>query len=315
MPLTDEQLAMRKTGIGGSEIGAVAGLAPYSGPMDVYLAKLGLAEVAPSHHLERGNFLEPAILEWYQHRTGRGLCIPSTLRHPKYDIVLATPDAITAAAPDDPPRVVEVKCPGRRAEDEWGEPGSDDVPAHYRAQVMWTMAVTGCAQADLVAFMGGDIHIYTVDFNQRLFDSLLSMARIFWRQHVLPQVPPDVDGSRGADEFIRATLPKDTRPAEQDERAEVAAAVAAYNAASDRMNAAKTLLAKRRQELALLIGDRRGITGEYGSVYFATNRDSIRIDGKKLAAIMQPERTILDMCSRTVPGARVLRAYPKRDSK
>ena len=35
--LTAEQIELRKTGVGSSDIGAVAGLSPYASPLDVWL--------------------------------------------------------------------------------------------------------------------------------------------------------------------------------------------------------------------------------------------------------------------------------------
>ena len=62
----------RKTGVGGSDIGAILGLNPWKTPFDVWEEKTGRRpplETTPQ--MERGNVLEPVIAKLYQEQTGR----------------------------------------------------------------------------------------------------------------------------------------------------------------------------------------------------------------------------------------------------
>ena len=96
--LTPAQLELRKTGWGGSEIGALLGVDPFSGPLDVYLKKTEPDWVAPPNaDMERGTFLEDGVAEWYAFRTGTKLeRIDETMRHKTRPLVLATPDRLGA---------------------------------------------------------------------------------------------------------------------------------------------------------------------------------------------------------------------------
>lgn len=65
MPLSPEQHAIRRGGISGSEIAAVAGLNPWAGPIDVWRSKV--EPMAPldeelNHNLLRGNLFEEPVI-------------------------------------------------------------------------------------------------------------------------------------------------------------------------------------------------------------------------------------------------------------
>ena len=87
--LTQAQIDIRKTGIGASEIGAVAGLSPYAGPLDIYLRKLELVEDNAGEAALWGQRLEPIIAEEYERRTGIKLSQGETRRHPKEPWIIA----------------------------------------------------------------------------------------------------------------------------------------------------------------------------------------------------------------------------------
>ena len=140
MSLTDAQRAIRKTGLGGSEIAAVLGLATRTTEdgavrtgFDVWLSKTQGFESISTVDAERGIYLEPSVVEWYLARTGfaRGMTL-GTVRHKTRPVALCTPDAL-ALKPDGVARLVSVKCP-RHAHD-WGEEGTDDVPQDYLLQL------------------------------------------------------------------------------------------------------------------------------------------------------------------------------------
>lgn len=208
MPLTQEQLELRKKGITGSNIAAVVGLDPYRGPFDVYLDYKGLSDpLEMSHHLERGIFLEPAIINWFSHRTNRQVENPGTLVHPEHPICIATPDGISHINGDDR-RVLEIKSPGRFKEDDWGEPGTDNIPEYYIPQIMWECAVTGLKDADVVAFVDGNIDIYKVPFNKDLFEALLESANRFWNDNILKDEPPAPDGSEKTRQWLLNRYPQ-----------------------------------------------------------------------------------------------------------
>jgi len=151
-----EWLEARRQGVTASEIAVLMGLSPYSSPYALYHQKLGILPAGDdSDVMEKGRVLEPVIAEkfaaahpeLYIGGTGREL-----YANPDQAWQLATPDRLAydwRLDPDlvhpvthgQPLAVLECKVDG--GSDEWGEPGTDEIPVHYRAQVLWQCRVMG----------------------------------------------------------------------------------------------------------------------------------------------------------------------------
>lgn len=154
----DEWLEARRDGITASEIATVMGLAPdtQNSPFALYHRKLGTLPEAPdSGALERGRVLEPYIAGKFAERHPE-FCVLGSGRelwaHPDRPWQMATPDRqvtenLGPCCPDgsaygDLLAVLECKSDASPG-DQWGEDGSDEIPVHYRAQVLWQMDVMG----------------------------------------------------------------------------------------------------------------------------------------------------------------------------
>lgn len=201
--LTPEQQELRRCGIGGSEIAAVAGLNPYEGPLQVWLRKKDLAEHVETDDTERGQFLESGMLRWYRKRHGDGCTIiqPGTLIYRKCPIVRATPDFQNIGV-----AVGEIKVP-RRGE-QWGEPGTDDIPDYHIPQLIWEMAVTGERLAHQWVLRYGSPALYEVPWDEDLFNALRECAEQFWHDHVKTNNPPPVDGSEKTRRWLDKQHPR-----------------------------------------------------------------------------------------------------------
>jgi putative phage-type endonuclease len=134
-----EWLAARRKGVTASEIAVLMGLSPYSSPYALYHQKLGILDSADDNAaMERGRVLEPHIARKFAERhPDRFVCGDGRelWRHGDRRWQMATPDR-TVGNPD---AVLECKVDG--GSDEWGEPGTGEVPVHYRAQALWQMDV------------------------------------------------------------------------------------------------------------------------------------------------------------------------------
>ena len=68
----DEWLALRRTGIGGSDAATVVGLNPYSSPYYLFCDKRGeLAEKADTEAMRQGRDLEQYVADRWMERTGK----------------------------------------------------------------------------------------------------------------------------------------------------------------------------------------------------------------------------------------------------
>jgi putative phage-type endonuclease len=169
-----EWLAARRRGITASEIAIVMGLSPYSSPFKLYHQKLGaLPDDDDQAVFERGRVLEPYIAEKFGKLHPEFAILGdgrSLYAHPDRLWQLATPDrmvnetgetdACTCGADlqmhyGHEPRcgqellgpVAVLECKTDGGSDEWGEPGTDEIPVHYRCQALWQMDVMGVAAA------------------------------------------------------------------------------------------------------------------------------------------------------------------------
>lgn len=179
-------LAERRTGIGGSDAGAIAGINPWKTALDVYNDKLARVDETPDNPaMAWGRALEPVIRQAYSDRTGYSVATPAMLQHPDHTWMLANVDGIAA----DGTRVLEIKT--ARTAKGWGEEGSDQVPLPYLFQVQHYMAVTGLAVADVAVLIGGsDFRLYEVPADADLQAGLIAEEAKFW-QRVMDRTPPD----------------------------------------------------------------------------------------------------------------------------
>jgi putative phage-type endonuclease len=221
--LSASQQAIRATGIGSSEVGAICGLSFYDGgPHSVYLQKRGLVLPRQSTVATRlGHALERAIEPEYLYETGVALeplldanNEPLTMQHPDHPWVLASIDRVRAT--DLIP--VEIKCItgkrshysdgdpcdwcGRRAHMHWGY-GVDSVPSDVFAQVQWQLFVSGAPWAHVCRFWAGnngpEFKIHTIQRNEDDIAFLFEKARDFWFDHVVAGVPPDPSASENSE--------------------------------------------------------------------------------------------------------------------
>lgn len=176
----------RRKGIGGSDVAAIMGLSKYKTPLQVYLEKRGEAPAQPDNwRMLVGRTLEPAIRQFYADMTGKTVLMPSgIITSEKHPFMLANLDGYT-----DEPRVVEIKTAGSGRE--WGEPGSDEIPAQYLCQVQHYMIVTGFQVADVVVSINNsDPQIYTVEADKELHEMMIEEEAAFW-QKVQNGTPPE----------------------------------------------------------------------------------------------------------------------------
>lgn len=174
----DEWLRERMAGIGGSDAAAALGLSQWKTPYALYQEKRG--ELGPQPDNESmlwGRALEPVIRQQYAERTGRTVHLPeSILHHPKIGFMLANVDGVTT---DD--RLLEIKT-ARTAQD-WGEPGTDEIPQAYLIQVQHYLSVTELPVADVAALIGGsDFRLYEVPADPELQQMIIDGEAEFWRR-------------------------------------------------------------------------------------------------------------------------------------
>lgn len=201
-----EWLRQRRNGIGGSDAAAVLGLSKWATPFDVWLQKRGEIEERPdSDRLWWGRMLEEPIAKRYTYETGRKLVsLEDMLAHPEHPELIANPDRI---APSDEIGV-EIKTADVFTADQWGEPGTDEIPQAYVVQCLHYMAVTGFDRWDCAVLLGGsDFRIYTIRRDLALEREMIDRLCSWWRRHIIEGERPPIQASPETERWLKQAFP------------------------------------------------------------------------------------------------------------
>lgn len=235
-----------------SKVAAVLGASRYDSPRSLWhKMRVELPKEPAKVEQRRGHYLEPAILAWWYDQ--HGINKAEVVEQPLYvleDWAAATPDAVACHPVDD---TVLVEAKSARDLEEWGEPGTDEVPIEYLIQAMWQMHVSGIHRVRmpvLGTFL--DFTEYVIDYDPESGAALEAQARAFMAS-IAADVPPEIDDSKPTYDAIRKVFRElDDSSVDVD----VAAAREFLDAIADRKAAeARERLAK--STLLDLMGDAR----------------------------------------------------------
>lgn len=279
--LTQSDIETRRGRISASQIARIVGCSPYGGPYSVWLEVTDRAPIKAETEAQRmGHLLEPVVLTMYEDRV-KNLVKRNigTQVHHERDWQCATPDGICDDRWDE--WLVEAKTVAFDG-DGWGEDGTEEIPAHYYAQVQWQMSVTGHKRCDVATLFGGrEFRIYPIKRNDALIEQLLAAGKKFFDAHVATGIAPPIDGSDAAGEFLKTRFPLELYPL-TDAPPEADELIAEYLEASG--EAARAEMRKNAAKMALceLMGDCAGIKAASG--YVATWKTaSAAVDWKAVA--------------------------------
>lgn len=272
-------LRARQAGLCGSDIGPALEIAPEGldytprTALDVYLSKVGEPEWGePSEMMRVGTALEDYVRDRYRRETGQDIAPSPGLVTGPEPWILGTPDALTTDG-----WVVEMKTTGIIG-DGWGEPGTDQIPPHYYAQVLWYCLALGVDRADVVVLgrLNLDLRVYTIRPHPGDVAHVRDTARAWWLRHVVARVPPEVDPDhRDAPADLARLFPsvnRDLREATAQEMMlleDLARAEGAYRQAKRERDCQRNLI-------RAAIGDAAGIRCPLGRVLWSERAGSPR---------------------------------------
>ena len=182
--------------LGGSDIAAVLGLSPWRSAYDVWLEKTGQAQrqddPEKARLFARGKRLEPVVIDMLQEERGFNVVARGQrYAHAVNDWMRAEID-FEAKMPSGEVINGEVKTVSNFASGEWGDEGTDEIPIHYAAQVMYGLMVTGRSRALVAALFGADnLVTYWVRRDEEAIEAMYERAFTFWQQNVLGGVRPE----------------------------------------------------------------------------------------------------------------------------
>ena len=186
--LTTEQREQRKSCLGSSDMAAVLGLDPFRNAADVYLEKTGkLNELEESKVMKRGNYLEPAILNFAE----------DVLGSLNRNVFFRAPDNLPIGANLDAQVVetnypVEAKSVGLFVGEQWGEEGSDQIPDRVIIQCHVHMICTGKDFCHVPVYLSArEFQMFGVNLRQSIKEIIIAAACKFWTVNVQADNPPE----------------------------------------------------------------------------------------------------------------------------
>ena len=276
----DGWLELHKTGIGGSDAGAIAGFNPYGSPFTVYYEKTGdMQQKEITEAMRQGTDLEEYVRSRFVEKTGKQVKqLLYTIRSRKYPFMLADVDGVIS----DENAILECKVTINSSHYSYED--ANNIPAYQLVQCLHYMSVVGAEKAYLATLVfGKDFNIVEINASDYKEDiaSLIQIEKRFWEENVLKEIPPEPDGSDKSTEILAEQYPSaddDLPPVD----------LMGYSSQLKR-------LSELKRDIAALTDEKAGIenliknalgeapVGQY-DVYKVTwkNRESTRLDTKAL---------------------------------
>lgn len=195
-----EWLTLRKTGIGGSDAGAVCGLNPYSSPVKVFYDKTGSEiDELDNEAVRQGHDLEDYVAQRFMEATGLKVRRSNYMyRSTEYPFMIADVDRLVVGEDAG----LECKTASAYNADKWKD---GEIPLHYVMQCYHYMAVTGKRTWYIAAVILGQKFVYRkLVWNDELVAKLVELEKDFWENYVAAGVMPAPDGSDICSEVLNS---------------------------------------------------------------------------------------------------------------
>ena len=330
MTLSAKDLETRKGRITGTSAAAVLGVHKYVTEFEAWQRITGRSPpLKQNMKMEFGQLVEPHLRDWYSKSQGVDLQEVDTIVPPHLPWLAGSTDGLGAD------RIWEGKSAGWRQAHRWGIPGSSEVPEEYDVQVRMYLAIFEKPFADVtvvvlededyakiaLALLGGreinisdyDVRNYRIERDLELEAHILEVCGAWHAVHIVGDVPPPLDGSSGATDYLLDKFPRETRGEIGEARAAELGALALEHWRIDKAlksaEAAKDLIRNRAREI--LEGHDQG-RGDWGSFTYRTPKPSKKFDPKAAIAAGAVPPDVVEAYSPVRPGRRTLRFSPKK---
>ena len=191
----------RTRGIGGSDVGAICGVSPFTSARQIYLNKTGQYQdklspnEAAKERMHFGHMLEPIVADEYSKRTGnRIVAVDATLVHKDHPWALANVDRLIVDEEGKPVGILECKTTSEYMNEEWE---SGEILMSYVYQLNWYLWILGLEKGAFACLVGGNkFYHYDVFRNDELLENtIIPAARDFWFNNVLALKEPEMQAN------------------------------------------------------------------------------------------------------------------------
>lgn len=206
----EKWLELRKTGIGGSDAGAIMGLNKYATPLSVYLAKKDFASFGGNKATEWGNILEDPVRQKAKEELGIEIeTVPGQFKSKEYYFMNANFDGLVYVEGEKEIASSVVSGLGGH-EIKTSRTGEgftrNEVPDSYYAQVQHYMAVTGLSFFVLTVFIFDryEGRHYVIPRNEHFIEDLIAAETDFWENYVMTDTAPAPTGNDNEFDLVKS---------------------------------------------------------------------------------------------------------------
>ncbi len=195
-----EWLVERTKGIGGSDVGTILGLNKYRTAFELWLEKTGQVEPiqVDNEAIYWGNEMENVVAKEFEKRTGKKVRRANFMfSHPNYPYLRANVDRFVVGESS----VLECKTASAYLAKEWE---SDEIPDSYLVQVQHYLGVTGREKGYIAVLIGGNRFVWKeIERDEELIKMIFNATKHFWEYNVEQGIPPELDGSSAAEQYLK----------------------------------------------------------------------------------------------------------------
>lgn len=275
----DAWLDWRRGGLGGSDMGAILRLSPWSTPFDVWLSKTEGLDIGDSRAMWMGRKLERAVGEMAAEQLGLELVEVGPAVHPEHRVARGTADFMLSDGSG-------LECKTTR------NGKADEPPMTHEIQVRWYMEIYDVDVWHIATLhRGSELSIHTLRRDREMGAKLIRKGVAWWERHIIGGEPVAIEGASASAYLHRkhqhpAGVQDGVLAEDYDE-----ALFAAWQHASATAKAAAEERDRYALELKRRIGDAHGLKGKGWSLKWSrweqrrTDFASLKADPARAAAL------------------------------
>jgi len=316
----DEWLQLRRTGIGGSDAGAIMGASKYATPYSIWAEKRGLVEsdFVGNEATELGIALETPIAEIYAKRTGARVVRFNKTIQGRLDFQVGNVDFFIMGHDDypagqvttvdvldhEPLAILEIKTAALAGYGNHAAWDDDGVPESYYWQGAHYASITQVHDVVFCCLLGGSgLQIREVAYDPETLDRLERVEEAFWHL-VQSGDEPELLGKEPDFQTLKSMFPESTGGVVNVDEF-VADLVDEYRAAKEAADEAQNRVMQIRAQFVRIIGQAQSVECDGKTLYtYKFTKAGETLDVKALRE-QRPE--VYDEFTKPKQGFRVLR--------
>lgn len=249
--------AERRKAVQATDTPKLLNLNKYAGALSVFQEKMGIdSDQDFSFFTRDGQMLEPVLIERFKSETGLDAFHAPELHRLNKAPLGCTIDGYCHEAGRT--GLLEIKAVGQYSWDDWTP---DAPPPMYHLQVQHQLMVTGAPFAYIFGWSWGNgTRCYKILPNDQIQDQIYAVAKKFWTDYVLQNLPP-LDGDHFATvEDLKALYPRGVPKLEKELSDESILRINEYTAIRDQIKGLESVQDVCKVELMKELGEaERGI--------------------------------------------------------